>query len=51
MSTTLVCPTCKTRWKIVAAGEGDKPALCPVCTPPPGHLIAQTFDDICPERP
>jgi hypothetical protein len=29
--TTLVCPVCSARWKIVPEGEGDRPAVCPVC--------------------
>lgn len=30
MSTTLVCPVCETRWKIVAGDGGDVARVCPV---------------------
>lgn len=29
--TTLVCPVCGTRWKIVPEGAGDVAAVCSVC--------------------
>lgn len=41
MTTTLVCPHCGVRWKILNTGGGDRPAACPTC---------QTFED-CVEPP
>lgn len=29
--TTIVCPACENRWKIVPEGAGDVAAVCPVC--------------------
>lgn len=33
--TTLVCPDCGARWKIVPGGDDDQSALCPNCVAPP----------------
>lgn len=47
--TTYVCPACVHRWKITDDGRfEDVEVLCPNC-PPPGQLVAQTFEDCCPE--
>jgi hypothetical protein len=52
MSTTLVCPGCLARWKIIPGDDGDRFALCPNCEPPPGgQLWEQTFEDCCPLLP
>lgn len=49
---TLVCPVCLNRWKILWDGvDKDRTESCPAHAPPVGQLFAQTFDDICPERP
>ena len=46
--TKYVCPVCEVRWKIdPTGGQGEISVLCPCC-PPPGQLIAQTFEDCCP---
>lgn len=43
-----VCPQCESRWKILPDDSPEDIAVrCPNC-PPPGQLIAQTFEDCCP---
>lgn len=29
--TTLCCPACETRWKMLPHGSGDRQAFCPPC--------------------
>jgi hypothetical protein len=46
--TTLVCPVCAARWKILLDGDGDRLAVCPVCnstvTEDPVEVDATTDD-------
>lgn len=50
MTFAAICPQCDSRWKILPEdASGDLLVRCPCC-PPPGQLIAQTFEDVCPEQ-
>jgi hypothetical protein len=48
--TTLVCPVCAARWKILPDGDGDRPAVCPVCANTRSEIPANAVDSGDKER-
>jgi hypothetical protein len=48
--TTLVCPVCEARWKILPDGDGDRLTVCPVCANARSETPANAVDSGDKER-